>query len=88
MYTIDDVADWMRSQVINSPRLYQEYAARQIKNQFGSDFVYTNDNGNLAIDKKVLAKFKRLTGDIVIWERGDKAWRKRSAHDQTGRQQD
>ncbi|WP_420919872.1 DUF6953 family protein [Pectobacterium brasiliense] len=40
------------------------------------------------IDKKVLNKFKKLTGDYVIWERGEKAWRKRTSYDKPGRQQD
>ncbi|WP_404999754.1 DUF6953 family protein, partial [Escherichia coli] len=43
--------------------------------QFGDTFVYLNANGNLSIDKKVLAKFRKLTNDTVIWERGEKAWR-------------
>ncbi|HDT5122359.1 TPA: hypothetical protein QHS71_002213 [Escherichia coli] len=88
MHTIDDVAEWMKSQLDVSVRLYQESAVYKIKSQFGDDFVYKNENGNLSIDKKVLAKFKKLTGDNVIWERGDKAWRKRNARDQPGRQQD
>ena len=88
MHTIDDVAEWMKSQVEVSSRLYQEVAVYKIKSLFGDNFVYTNENGNLSIDKKVLVKFKKLTGDLVIWERGDKAWRKRNSYDQPGRQQD
>lgn len=88
MHTIDDVAEWMKSQVELSSRLYQEVAVYKIKSLFGDNFVYINANGNLSIDKKVLAKFKKLTGDEVIWERGDKAWRKRTPYDKSGRQQD
>ncbi|EPL7296504.1 DUF6953 family protein [Klebsiella pneumoniae] len=47
-----------------------------------------NANGNLSIDKKVLAKFRKLTNDTVIWDRGEKAWRKRQGYDAPGRQQD
>ena len=88
MHTIDDVAQWMKYQVEESSRLYQEVAGYKIKNLFGDNFVYKNANGNLSIDKNVLAKFKKLTGDEVIWERGDKAWRKRTSYDKPGRQQD
>lgn len=88
MYTIDDVAEWMMSQLETSPRLYQDTAVYKIKSLFGDVFVYTNENGNLSIDKKVLVKFKKLSGDEVIWERGEKAWRKRALYDKPGRQQD
>ncbi|MBS0877978.1 MULTISPECIES: hypothetical protein [unclassified Tatumella] len=88
MATVDDVALWMKSELNNQNRLYQEVAVYEINKRFGNAFVYTNDNGNLAIDKKVLAKFKKLTADTAIWERGEKAWRKRESYDNPGRQQD
>ncbi|HEI9870808.1 DUF6953 family protein [Morganella morganii] len=88
MSTIDDVAIWMKSELDKSDWLYQEDTVYKIKDLFGNDFVYINDNGNLAIDKKVLAKFRKLTADDVIWERGEKAWRKRENYDQPGRLQD
>ncbi|GAK26289.1 DUF6953 family protein [Serratia liquefaciens] len=88
MTTIDDVAEWMKSQVNASVRLYQENAVYKIKHLFGDDFVYKNANGNLSIDKKVLARFKKITADDVIWDRGDKAWRKRNSRDKPGRQQE
>lgn len=88
MSTIDNVAIWMKSELDKSNWLYQEDAVYKIKDLFGNDFVYINDNGNLAIDKKVLAKFRKLTADDVIWERGEKAWRKRENYDQPGRLQD
>jgi hypothetical protein len=68
--------------------LYQADAAFEIEERFGSEFVYVNDNGNLAISRKVLAEFRELTADIVVWERGERLWRLREAHDQPGRQQD
>lgn len=88
MSTVDDVAIWMKSELDKSDWLYQEDTVYKIKDLFGNDFVYINDNGNLAIDKKVLAKFRKLTADDVIWERGEKAWRKRENYDQPGRLQD
>ncbi|MDG0803876.1 DUF6953 family protein, partial [Pectobacterium polaris] len=68
MPTIDDVAEWMKSELDKSNRLYQETTVYKIKPLFGEVFVYTNANGNFSIDKKVLNKFKKLTGDYVIWE--------------------
>ncbi len=77
-HTADVVARWMLEQVQNEGLgLYQEDAAWNIKNKFGPAFVYDNENGNLAIDKKVLAAFKKISGNDVVWEKGEKCWRKR-----------
>lgn len=59
-----------------------------VSKKFGKDFVYTNVNGNLSIGKDVLKEFKKLSGDDVVWERGEKAWRYRASYDSAGRQQD
>ncbi|WP_137490706.1 DUF6953 family protein, partial [Escherichia coli] len=84
MATVDDVAQWMKSELENTNWLYQETVVYKIKELFGDTFVYLNANGNLSIDKKVLAKFRKLTNDTVIWERGEKAWRKRQGYDAPG----
>ncbi|MEQ5092501.1 MULTISPECIES: DUF6953 family protein [Providencia] len=81
MPTEKDVAQWMYQQVMKTSYFYQEIAVVNIKRFFGNDFVYTNENGNLAISPKVLREFKKLTGDAVVWERGDKCWRKRQHYD-------
>lgn len=88
MATVDDVTQWMKSELENTNWLYQETVVYKIKELFGDTFVYLNANGNLSINKKVLAKFRKLTNDTVIWERGEKAWRKRQGYDALGRQQD
>lgn len=68
--------------------LDQDMAAMNINIAFGGEFTYYNDNFNLAIDKKVLAAFRKLTGDSVVWERGKRRWRFRTKFDKPGRQQD
>ena len=68
--------------------LYQEIVVRQILERFGDEHVYHNENGNLAISKKVLKEFRDRTPDVV-WERGGRLWRKRERYDAgTGRQTD
>jgi hypothetical protein len=52
--------------------------------RFGSDCVYENENGNLAIDRKVLSEFRKLTTDDVVWERGERLWRRREDYDPEG----
>jgi hypothetical protein len=68
--------------------LYQADAVDEIAKRFGDQFTYLNDNGNAAIDKRVLRAFKKVTGDTVVWERWDFCWRKRTEGDATGRKQD
>lgn len=74
-YTPDDVAKWMLEQ-LTTHRVLEQYAAvAEIEERFGSQFVYENDNGNPAIDKKVLTRFKAIRPDDVEWDRFEKAWR-------------
>jgi len=85
--TPDDVAKWMLGELQREKYLYQETVVYDIESKFGKDFVYLNDNGNLAISRKILSAFKKLTGDSVIWERAERMWRFREQHDEPGRQQ-
>jgi len=68
--------------------LYQADAATEIAERFGSEFIYTNDNGNPAIDKRILRAFKKITGETVVWDRWDFCWRKRAEADAPGRKQE
>ena len=85
--TADQVAQWMLDELNKVQYLYQQDAVYSIESKFGSAFVYVNDAGNPAIDRKVLAAFKKLTGESVIWERGERVWRKREQYDEPGRLQ-
>lgn len=76
MTTAHEVAEWMFSHFETSKYLYQESIVYKIKKEFGPDFVYTNENGNYAIGKDVLKEFRKLSEGKVVWERGDRAWRK------------
>jgi hypothetical protein len=70
------VAEWMLAQLESKTRLDQGTAVHQIGQKFGKDFVYQNASGNLAISKSVLKNFNKLSEGLVIWEKGEKAWRK------------
>lgn len=59
-----------------------------ISDKFGNEFTYTNENGNPAIDRRVLKEFRKLTGDTVAWDRWEFAWRKRTADDAPARKQE
>jgi hypothetical protein len=85
--TPEQVAAWMLAEVQRTDYLYQETVVYDIASRFGDAFTYINQNGNLAIDKKVLAAFKKLSGEAIIWERGQRLWRKRQEYDEPGRRQ-
>ncbi len=83
-----NVAEWMLSQIGPDNPLYQYVATTDIREHFGDDFVYTNDNGNEAIAPSVLKAFKQLSASTVVWERTERCWRLRQSGDAPGRQQD
>ena len=66
----------MVSQLDATTYLCQEDAVWRIKNQFGSEFVYTNANGNYAIGKHVLKEFRQITNEGVVWDKSERAWRR------------
>ena len=86
MATVKDVARWMQNELERKGDLYQADAARDIESEFGKEFVYENERGNLAIDRRVLRAFRRLTEDTVVWMRWRRCWVRRSEHDPPGRQ--
>ena len=86
MTTPAEVAKWMLEELRRSGELYQEDAVWEIQRKFGSEFVYENENGNLAISRQVLKEFKALTPGVV-WEPGERMWRKREEGDPEGRRQ-
>jgi hypothetical protein len=86
MATAHEVAQWMVDRV-EEGRLRQDSAARRIRAEFGEEFTYKNKNHNWAIRKEVLDAFNELTGDEVVWSKGDRLWRKRGENDKPGRQQ-
>lgn len=87
MITAAQVAQWMLAELERVDYLYQETVVYDIASKFGDSFTYINDNGNLAVSKAVLAEFKKLTKDSIVWERGQRMWRKRESHDEEGRLQ-
>lgn len=78
-----EVAEWMLEQMGDSHWLYQEIIVRKIKEKWGDEFTYRNQNGNPAISRAVLAEFRKLTADTLVWERGERAWRRRKPHETT-----
>lgn len=85
MSTVAEVAAWMAKEVRATGELSQKEAAAAIEDRFGGRHVHPNPMGNLAISKKVLAAFRELTRDDVLWIRGRRYWRLREEADGPGR---
>lgn len=85
--TPEQIAQWMLEQLEREKYLYQSVVVFDISEKFGDEFTTINENGNMAIRKDILTKFRKLTGDSVIWERGQKLWRNREQYDEPGRLQ-
>lgn len=86
-FSNEAVAQWMKDQIDAGGFLYQDVAASEIGSKFGETFTPINENGNLSISPAVLRAFKKMTGSDVVWERGERVWRKRESYDLNGRQQ-
>ena len=87
-HTAATVAAWMMAQIHEHGELHQDEAASDIVERFGVEFVPENQAGNLSIRRDVLAVFRQLSRDSVVWMRGERLWRKREFGDAGGRQQD
>ena len=81
-----EIANWLYEKVKEGDYVYQETVVSEIEDVFGEEYVYTNDKGNLAIDKEVLKAFKKISPDVV-WNRVERYWRLKDEDDDAeGRQ--
>ena len=95
MTTTKQVAQWMVDRLEEADAgLLQVDAVSGIEKQFGDDFTYISDIGEKSIDRNVLAQFRKLTGDDIVWVTlhgggfwADAHWRKRGVGDSPGRTQ-
>ena len=84
-HTVQQVAEWMLKELKRRGKLHQDTVVFEIAEKFGSQFTYDNEDGNLAVRIDVLATFRKLTKDSVVWVRDDSYWRMREPHDGPGR---
>lgn len=80
-------AAWMAEQVKLNRELHQIDAVADVERLFGKTCVRENDAGNPAFSPAVLAAFRKLTGDCVVWEARERYWRLRMPGDEAGRRQ-
>lgn len=80
-------ASLMAKQLRANDELLQIDAVAEVTAKFGQVCVYENENGNLAIHRDILSEFRKLTEPGFVWDRGERLWRKREEHDQSGKRQ-
>ena len=85
--TARDVANWMLSVIEEHGELTQNNAFYEINRRFGSGFTTIASSGSPSIKGGVLTAFKKISETTIVWERGDKKWRKREFYDAPGRDQ-
>jgi hypothetical protein len=81
----DAVARWMLEQMTLESCLYQDDVVDYLVKAEREDLLTENADGNQAIGKGVLAAFRKLTPDNVVWVKPDRYWRFRVAEDEPGR---
>ena len=75
MATPKDIAEWMLEELKQETILCQEVVAHEISLLFGEEFTYTNANGDLSVDERVLGEFRNLTANMVVSVGGERVWR-------------
>jgi hypothetical protein len=85
--TLRQAAAWMYEKLYKPDGLYHEHTVYELEKKYQHAFTYTNDYGNVAIDRDLLKEFRAVSGDDVVWDRADRCWRKRTKRDKPGRMQ-
>ncbi|MNE88524.1 hypothetical protein D3C80_1858390 [compost metagenome] len=81
----NSVADWMLAQIQQEACVYQDDVVDYLVKANREDLLTENTDGNQVIGKQVLAAFRNLTPDTVVWVKPDRYWRFRVAEDEPGR---
>lgn len=76
-----EIAEFMLFRLKEDKILYQEVIVDEIISKFGKENAYINENGNWAINRKILKEFRNLTNENVVWDRGGRFWREREPND-------
>lgn len=79
------VAQWMLAEIERDACVYQDDVVDYLVKAKREDLLTENADGNQVIGKIVLAAFRKLTPDSVVWVKPDRYWRFRVAEDEPGR---
>lgn len=84
--TATQLAAWMQARLQNQGCIYQDEAV-DLALKSGTPTLYReNNDGNVVLGATVLAEFKKLNADTVVWIKPDRYWRWRCSTDEPGRE--
>ncbi|RUS42825.1 hypothetical protein [Cohnella sp. AR92] len=72
--TAQQVAEWMVNEIRERGMLRQEEAIVYVKANFGEQFVFVNEAGNLSLEKEVKKAFRKLHRGRIAWDRDGFFW--------------
>ncbi|WP_460085414.1 DUF6953 family protein [Pseudomonas sp. H2_G03] len=75
----------MLSEIERDACVYQDDVVDHIVKSGHEELLTENADGNQVLGKSVLATFRKLTPDSVVWVKPDRYWRFRVAEDEPGR---
>jgi len=75
----------MLQQIDNESCIYQDEVVDYLVRAKREDLLVENSDGNQVIGKAVLAAFRKLTPESVVWVKPDRYWRYRVTEDEPGR---
>ncbi|MQA55634.1 DUF6953 family protein [Pseudomonas piscis] len=79
------VAQWMLSEIERDACVYQDDVVDHIVKSGHEELLIENADGNQVLCRGLLAAFRKLTPDNVVWVKPDRYWRFRVAEDEPGR---
>ncbi|AUF94828.1 hypothetical protein CXQ80_02830 [Pseudomonas sp. 02C 26] len=79
------VAQWMLAEIERDACVYQDDVVDYIVRARHEELLIDNADGNQVLGKAILAAFRKLTPDNVVWVKPDRYWRFRVAEDEPGR---
>lgn len=73
-HTAQDVAAWMVHAIEFQGTLRQEDAISYVRENFGEQFVFVNEQGHASLDKEVKKAFRKQHRGRVAWDRDGFFW--------------
>nr|WP_256585679.1 hypothetical protein [Pseudomonas sp. 02C 26] len=75
----------MLAEIERDACVYQDDVVDYIVRARHEELLIDNADGNQVLGKAILAAFRKLTPDNVVWVKPDRYWRFRVAEDEPGR---
>lgn len=74
MTTVQTIAAWMLAEIKRHGTLEHYQVAAEIVERFGPEWDYANENGNPAVDPRILRQFRRQHAGTVEWDKSGLCW--------------